>query len=245
MFNSFLDGTKPAIEMAAVANATGLSPAPEGLGFPPAGTDELAAVCRPRLDGGSLHHPGTVEVVSSLERDGSPVERDLRWGVYVTFKAATDYVARCFSEYGLVTDESGYYAALYRPFHLIGLELGISVAYAALRGEATGAPTGFRADAVATAKRDLASGERLDGEGGYAVYGRLMPAEESMALGALPVGLAQGVSLRSAVAKGEVVRWSDVTIDETKEPVRLRQEIERQLQSGNDKFAGSSARQGI
>ena len=77
------------------------------------------------------------------------------------------------------------------------------------------------------------------------MYGRLMPAEESMALGALPVGLAQGVSLRSAVAKGEVVRWSDVTIDETKEPVRLRQEMERQLQSGNDKVAGSSARRGI
>jgi predicted homoserine dehydrogenase-like protein len=245
MFNSFLDGTKSAIEMAAVANATGLTPAPEGLAFPPAGTDELAAVCRPRQDGGSLHHAGTVEVVSSLERDGRPVERDLRWGVYVTFKAATDYVARCFSEYGLVTDESGYYAALYRPFHLIGLELGISVAQATLRGEATGAPTGFRADVVATAKRDLASGERLDGEGGYCVYGRLMPAEASMVLGALPVGLAQGVSLRKAVAKGGVVRWSDVTIDESQKPVRLRREMERWLQRGSDEFAGSSARRGI
>jgi predicted homoserine dehydrogenase-like protein len=173
------------------------------------------------------------------------VERDLRWGVYVTFKAATDYVARCFSEYGLVTDESGYYAALYRPFHLIGLELGISVAHAALRGEATGAPAGFRADVVATAKRDLASGERLDGEGGYTVYGRLMPAEDSMALGALPVGLAQGISLRNAVAKGEVVRWSDVTIDESQEPARLRREMERRLQRGRDEFAGSSTRQGI
>jgi predicted homoserine dehydrogenase-like protein len=245
MFNSFLDGTKSAIEMAAVANATGLTPAPEGLAFPPAGTDELAAVCRPQQDGGSLHHAGTVEVVSSLERDGRPVERDLRWGVYVTFKAATDYVARCFSEYGLVTDESGYYAALYRPFHLIGLELGISVAHAALRGEATGAPTGFRADAVATAKRDLASGERLDGEGGYTVYGRLMPAEDSIALGALPIGLAQRVSLLRAVSKGEVVRWSDVTIDENQDPVRLRRDVERQPQSGNDRHAGSSARRGI
>jgi predicted homoserine dehydrogenase-like protein len=245
MFNSFIDGTKSAIEMAAVANATGLTPAPEGLAFPPAGTDELAAVCRPRHDGGSLHHLGTVEVVSSLERDGRPVERDLRWGVYVTFKAATDYVARCFSEYGLVTDESGYYAALYRPFHLIGLELGISVAHAAIRGEATGAPTGFRADVVATAKRDLASGERLDGEGGYTAYGRLTPAEDSMALGALPVGLAQGISLRNAVAKGEVVRWSDVTIDESQEPVRLRREMERRLLRGRDEFAGSSTRQGI
>jgi predicted homoserine dehydrogenase-like protein len=245
MFNSFLDGTKSAIEMAAVANATGLTPAPEGLAFPPAGTDELAAVCRPRQDGGSLHHPGTVEVVSSLERDGRPVERDLRWGVYVTFKAATDYVARCFSEYGLVTDESGYYSALYRPFHLIGLELGISVACAALRGEATGVPNGFRADVVAMAKRNLASGERLDGEGGYTVYGRLMPAEDSMVLGALPIGLAQGVSLRHEVAKGEVVRWSAVTIDEGQEPVRLRREMERQLQRGSDEFTGSSAHPGV
>jgi predicted homoserine dehydrogenase-like protein len=242
MFNSFLDGTKSAIEMAAVANATGLTPAPKGLAFPPAGTDELAAVCRPRQDGGSLHHPGTVEVVSSLERDGRPVERDLRWGVYVTFKAATDYVARCFSEYGLVTDESGYYSALYRPFHLIGLELGISVAYAALRGEATGVPNGFQADVAAIAKRNLASGERLDGEGGYTVYGRLMPAEDSIVLGALPIGLAQGVSLRHEVAKGDVVRWSDVTIDEGQEPVRLRRELERQLQRGSYEFADSPSR---
>jgi predicted homoserine dehydrogenase-like protein len=207
--------------------------------------DDLAAVCRPQQDGGSLHHSGTVEVVSSLVRDGRPVERDLRWGVFVTFKAATAYVARCFSEYGLVTDESGYYTALYRPFHLIGLELGISVAYAALRGEATGAPNGFRADVVATAKRNLVSGERLDGEGGYVVYGRLMPAQNSMTLGALPVGLAQGVSLRNPVAKGEMVRWSDVTIDETQESVKLRREMERQLQRGSDEAAASSARQGI
>jgi predicted homoserine dehydrogenase-like protein len=226
MFNSFIDGTKSAIEMAAVANATDLTPSPEGLGFPPAGADDLASVCRPREDGGSLHHPGTVEVVSSLERDGRTVERDLRWGVYVTFKAPTDYAARCFSEYGLVTDDSGFYTALYRPYHLIGLELGISVAHAAIRGEATGAPTGFRGDVVATAKRDLAAGEELDGEGGYAVFGRLMPAEDSLALGALPIGLAHGVELRNAVAAGEMVRWSDVVIDEGREPVRFRREME-------------------
>ena len=226
MFNSFIDGTKSAIEMVAVANATGLTPAPGGLEFPPAGAEDLASVCRPRPDGGSLDHSGTVEVVSSLGRDGRPVERDLRWGVYVTFKAATDYVARCFSEYGLVTDDSGYYAALYRPFHLIGLELGVSVASAALRGEATGSPTGFRADVVATAKRDLRAGEDLDGEGGYAVYGRLMPAEDSLAQEALPIGLAHGVSLHNSVAEGQVVRWSDVSIDEDHETVRLRREME-------------------
>jgi predicted homoserine dehydrogenase-like protein len=229
MFNSFIDGTKSAIEMAAVANATGLTPAPEGLGFPPAGVDDLAQVCRPRNEGGSLHHPGTVEVVSSLNRDDSPTERDLRWGVFVTFKAATDYVARCFSEYGLTTDESGNYAALYRPFHLIGLELGVSIATAALRGHATGAPTGFLADVVAVAKRDLAAGDRLDGEGGYTVYGRLAPAKDTLTLAGLPIGLAQGTRLRNAVASGETVKWSDVDIDEDQEPVRLRRELERWL----------------
>src|SRR4029434_1611411 len=127
MFNSFLDGTKSAIEMAAVANATGLLPAPDGLGFPPCGADELARALRPRDEGGVLHHRGQVEVVSSLERDGRQISRDLRWGVYVTFAADSEYVRRCFQEYGLATDESGNYSALYRPYHLIGLELGISV----------------------------------------------------------------------------------------------------------------------
>jgi predicted homoserine dehydrogenase-like protein len=244
MFNSFIDGTKSAIEMVAVANATGLTPAPGGLGFPPAGADELATVCRPRADGGSLDHSGTVEVVSNLGRDGRSVERDLRWGVYVTFRAATDYVARCFSEYGLATDDSGYYAALYRPFHLIGLELGVSVAYAALRGEATGAPTGFRADVVATAKRDLRAGEELDGEGGYAVYGRLMPAEDSMALGALPVGLAHGTLLRNAVTKGQVVKWSDISIDEDQEILRLRREMEGWLLRGGAGLSGPASAPG-
>jgi predicted homoserine dehydrogenase-like protein len=151
MFNSFLDGTKSAIEMAAVANATGLTPAPQGLEFPPCGVDDLPRVLRPRAAGGQLHHAGQVEVISSLERDGKPVARDLRWGVYVTFAADSDYVRRCFHEYGLITDTSGNYSAMYKPYHLIGLELGISVASVGLRREATGAATGFRGDVVATA----------------------------------------------------------------------------------------------
>jgi predicted homoserine dehydrogenase-like protein len=226
MFNSFLDGTKSAIEMAAVANATGLRPQPDGLGFPPAGVDDLPGICRPRADGGTLAHKGTVEVVSSLKRDGSNVFRDLRWGVYVTFDAPSDYVKRCFAEYGLHTDESGRYAALYRPYHLIGLELGISVASAALRGEPTGTAQAFMGDAVATAKRDLEPGELLDGEGGYMVYGKLMPAETSLALGALPIGLAHKVRLRNAVKANTPLRWSDVAVDDNDLAVRLRREME-------------------
>src|SRR5437868_222120 len=130
--------------MSAVANATGLTPAPEGLAFPPCGVDDLPRVLRPRSAGGALHHAGQVEVISSLERDSRPVFRDLRWGVYVTFAAGHEYVRRCFQEYGIVTDSTGEYAAMYKPSHLIGLELGISVASVALRREATGAPTGWR-----------------------------------------------------------------------------------------------------
>ena len=226
MFNSFLDGTKSAIEMAAVANATGLTPAPGGLEFPPAGTDQLAEVLRPRAEGGSLHHKGQVEVVSSLHRNGEPVERDLRWGVYVVFEAPSDYTARCFAEYGLMTDPSGRYSATYKPYHLIGLEVGVSVLSAALRGEPTGTPTGFNGDAVAVAKRHLKAGESLDGEGGCTVWGRLMPAGDSLAMGALPVGLAHGVPLVDDVPKGQVVTWADVKVDETSDAVRIRRDME-------------------
>ncbi len=226
MFNSFLDGTKSAIEMCAVANATGLT-APDGLAFPPCGVDDLARVLRPRQEGGTLSHRGQVEVISSLERDGRPVFRDLRWGVYVVFAGGSPYVERCFREYGLVTDPSGRYSALFKPYHLIGLELGISVASIGLRGEATGAPIGFNADVVATAKRDLAAGEMLDGEGGFTVYGRVMPAAQSLRVGGLPLGLAHKLRLRQSVPAGQPVKWSDVDVDASQPAVRFRREMER------------------
>jgi predicted homoserine dehydrogenase-like protein len=225
MFNSFLDGTKSAIEMAAVANATGLA-APDGLSFPPVGVDDLARVLKPKQDGGILSHRGQVEVISSLERDMRPVFRDLRWGVYVTFAAGSDYVERCFKEYGLITDPTGKYSSMYKPFHLIGLELGISVASIGVRGEATGAPHCWHGDVVATAKRDLAVGETLDGEGGFTVYGKLLPAQTSLKLGGLPLGLAHGVKLVRPVNAGQAVSWNDVAYDGNSLAVRLRREME-------------------
>lgn len=227
MFNSFLDGTKSAIEMAAVANATGLRPAPSGLHFPPCGVDDLARVLRPREDGGMLHHRGQVEVISSLERDGRPVFRDLRWGVYVTLAADSDYVQRCFKEYGLITDPSGNYAAMYKPYHLIGLELGISVASVGLRHEPTGSASGWHADVVATAKRDLPAGQELDGEGGYTVYGKLTPARDSLHDGFLPLGLAHKVRLKRPVRQSQPIRWHDIEFDEHAPAVRFRREMEK------------------
>jgi len=233
MFNSFLDGTKSAIEMAAVANATGLTPAPHGLTFPPVGAERLAEGLKPRAEGGALHHKGQVEVVSCLERDGSPVERDLRWGVYVVFEGPGPYTAHCFREYGLATDSSGRYASMYKPYHLIGLELPISVLAAALRGEPTGSATGFRGDVAAVAKRDLQAGEVLDGEGGSTVWGRLMPAADSLAAGVLPIGLAHGVEVTRAVKTGQPLTWSDVAVDPANAALRVRREMEAA-------FAGSA-----
>lgn len=226
MFNSFLDGTKSAIEMAAVANATGLAPPPDGLSFPPAGVDDLANVCRPRQNGGALHDKGIVEVVSCLNRDGRPVTRDLRMGVYVTIKAESDYVRNCFSEYGLATDDTGVYAAIYKPFHLIGLELGISIASVALRGEPTGRASAWRGDVVAVAKRDLAVGEVLDGEGGYTVWGKLLPADTSLNESALPIGLAEGARMVTAVPRGTILRWQDVSLEDSSEALTLRRTME-------------------
>jgi predicted homoserine dehydrogenase-like protein len=232
MFNSFLDGTKSAIEMAAIANATGLDVPSDGLLFPPCGVDDLPHIMRPRGQGGVLEKSGVVEVVSSLERDSRPVFRDLRWGVYVVLEAPNDYAADCFRQYGLKTDSSGRYAAMYKPYHLIGLELNISVLSAALRGEPTGQPQGFRGDVAAVAKRDLRAGEMLDGEGGYTAWGRLMPAAESLKVGALPIGLAHGVKLKSNIAHGAVVRWSDVEFDATNDTVATRRAMEQRFAKG-------------
>ncbi len=222
MFNSFIDGTKSGIEMAAVANACDLEVPTKGLSFPPCGIDDLPYVLRPISAGGQLEHEGTVEVITDLERDGRPVYRDLRYGVYIVFKAPTDYARACFSQYGFTVDPSGNYTTIYRPIHMIGLELGISVASAALRHEPTGCPRGFRGDVIATAKRDMMAGETLDGEGGACVWGKLMPANVSIAGDYLPIGLAQNVELARPVAAGTSLRMADVVLDPSDQIMALR-----------------------
>ena len=226
MFNSFIDGTKSGIEMTAVCNATGLTPQNDGLGFPPATRFELAEVCKPKSAGGTLEKAGVTEVVSSVYRDGRDVPHHLALGTYVVFEGESDYARRCFSEYAMLPDTSGRFAALYRPIHMIGLELGVSVASAALRGEPTGAPTGFRSDVAATAKRALRKGEVLDGEGGFCVWGKQVPAERSLHEGYLPLGLAHEVRLERDVAEGECLKWNDVAYDRNDAAVKVRREME-------------------
>jgi len=226
MFNSFLDGSKPSIESSAGSNATGLGVPSNGLLYPPASVEDIPFVTRPVSEGGVLERKGMVEVISSLEANGRKIPYDIRMGVWVTVEAETDYIKNCFEEYNAHTDPSGRYFTLYKRWHLIGLEVGMSVASVALRGEPTGVATGWNADVVATAKRDLQAGEMLDGEGGYTVWGKLLPAETSRKLGGLPLGLAHNIKLLRPVRQGQSLCWDDVAIDTSTRAYQLRREME-------------------
>lgn len=226
MFNSFIDGTKSGIEMSAVCNATGLHAQTEGLSFPPASRFEHAEICKPRSDGGVLEKAGVTEVTSSVYRDGSDVPHHLAMGTYVVIESDSSYARQCFAEYNMLPDKSGRYACLYRPTHMIGLELGQSVASAVLRKEATGSAICFNADVVATAKRALKKGEVLDGEGGFCVWGKQTPAEASVQQGLLPLGLAHNVKLKCDIPEGQRLKWTDVEIDTSDFVYRFRREME-------------------
>ncbi len=226
MFNSFLDGSKPSIESAAVSNATGLTVPSNGLLYPPASVEDIPFVTRPKSEGGVLEKKGMVEVISSLETDGRKIPYDIRMGVWVTVEAETEYIKNCFEEYNAHTDPSGRYFTLYKRWHLIGLEVGVSVASVVLRGEPTGVASAWNADVVATAKRDLQIGETLDGEGGYTVWGKLLPAATSKVTGGLPLGLAHDVKLVRDVKQGQSLSWADVAIDTSTHAYRVRREME-------------------
>jgi predicted homoserine dehydrogenase-like protein len=168
-----------------------------------------------------------VDIAASQEPDGREVFNNIRYGVFVTFKAPNEYARACFKQYGLLVDPTGWYGSMWRPFHMIGLETSVSVMSAVLRGEATGSSKEFRGDAVATAKRDLKPGEMLDGEGGYAVWANAIPASKSLAIGGLPIGLAHNVRLKRPVAKDTIVRFEDVELERDLDVVALRREMEQ------------------
>jgi|AGTN01.1.fsa_nt_gi Predicted homoserine dehydrogenase len=225
VYTAFMDGTRSALELASVCNATGLQPPAGGLSCPPCGAHDLPRILKPSWDGGRLDAMGRVEVVSSLERDGRAVVNDLRWGVYVTYRTPAEYSGHCFGEFGLLTDDSGSYAARWRPHHLAGMELGVSVASAALRGSPTGSPRAFAADVVAVAKRDMDAGTELDGGGGFTVWGRLEPAADSLAQDHLPLGLTHGAVLTRKVAAGQVLTWADARLADD-DVAALRRQME-------------------
>ena len=164
-----------------------------------------------------------VEVVSCIDAQGEHITNDIRKGVWVCIEADTDYIKNCFEEYKVVTDSTGRYMSLYKKWHLIGLELGVSVASVGLRKEATGVASCFLADVATFAKKDMPSGSILDGEGGFTVYGGLRPAAYSLAENLLPLGLANQLKLKASISKDQPIKIDDVELETGSEAYKMRQ----------------------
>ena len=223
MFNSFVTGDKSSIEMAAVANASGLKCPKNGLTYPPVGVYDIANKLIPKDNGGLIDHEGQVEVISSIDRNKIQIENDLRWGVYIVIKAQNNYVKDCFKEYGMVTDNSGEYSAIWRPYHYVGLELAQSIYSIALDKKSTGHTKFFNADVVSIAKKDLSSGEILDGEGGFTSRGRLVTSRNSVDSNFLPLGLSDGAKIKKSIKKDEFIKIDDVEINWNQEVLKARE----------------------
>ena len=168
-------------------------------------------------------------MINSLTPDGTEIPRNIRTGVWVAVKALTEYQKNCFEEYFVHTDDTGLYFCKYNMYHLIGLELGISVGNVGVRGEATGASREFRADVVAVSKKNIKAGEVLDGEGGYCVAGQLRPSLISVPMRALPLGLTGNATMVRDVPADTILTYDDVDIDENLAAVTLRRECEAML----------------
>jgi len=222
MFNSFLCGDKSAIEMCAVSNAANLKCPSNGLTFPPVGVYDIAKKLIPKNDGGLIDFDGQVEVISSIDLDKKDIPNDLRWGVYIVIKAKNEYVKNCFKDYGMVTDSTGNYSAIWRPYHYIGLELAQSIYSIALDNRATGYTKNYNADVGSLAKKNLKVGEKLDGEGGFCARGKLITSHKSKSEMILPLGLTDNAILKKDIKKDEVIKIEDVELKLPKEVIEAR-----------------------
>ena len=222
MFNSFLCGDKSAIEMCAVSNAANLKCPSNGLTFPPVCVYDIAKKMIPKKDGGLIDCEGQVEVISSIDLEKKDIQNDLRWGVYIVLKAKNEYVKNCFKDYGMVTDSSGNYSAIWRPYHYIGLELAQSIYSIALDNRATGFTKNYNAEVGSIAKKDLKKGEKLDGEGGFCARGRLITSKKSKKEKILPLGLTDNAILKKDIRKDDLIKLEDVKLDLPKEVIEAR-----------------------
>ena len=209
MLCSFVDGTKTMIEMAALANAADMELTQRSMIGPEATVETLAKVFSPQEAGGVLDRTGVVDYCTG----------NVAPGVFVIVRSDSEVVSE---ELRYLKLGEGPYFALYRPFHLASIEAPLSIAEAVIDGDASLQPVAWRAEVTAIAKRALAAGERIDGIGGFTVYGDAVSADEAAATGELPIGLAGGATLVRDVAQGVPVRYEDVELDAEQVIVRLR-----------------------
>ena len=210
MFNSFITGDKSSIEMASVINSTSLICSSQGLNYPSVSIPDLPNKLIPFEDGGVLEKKNMVEVITSLRSNKSSFKNNLRWGVFIIISSKNKYVQKCFKEYGMITDRSGKYTALWRPYHYIGMELATSIYSVILNKLPTGSTKYYKCDVVAVAKKNISKGEYLDGEGGYTVRGKLVNSKFSIKNNLLPIGLADKVLSKRHIEKDTLIKITDI-----------------------------------
>lgn len=209
MLAAFKDGTKTMVEMAAVANSTGLLPDVPGMHGPRVEVADLDKVFIPVEDGGILGRSGCVDYSTGPIAPG-------------VFAVVRSYDPRIRTEMRFITHAEGPYYLHFRPYHLCDLETPQSIAEAVLLGEVTVSAEAMHAEVVCTAKRELPAGTRLDGIGGTDWYGTIMTAADARARRALPIGIGHGAVVRQDLARGDVIGEDDVDVDGSTFVCRLR-----------------------
>jgi predicted homoserine dehydrogenase-like protein len=224
MYNSFRDGTKAQVEMAALANMAGLVPDVRGMHEPSVNLADIPRLFSMREEGGILSRHGVVELANSVAEDGKTLLKNpLGMGVFVVIRTDHPFIQEDLASYYLHPGGGGKNFLLYRPYHLVAVEAPISIAKAVLYGQPTGAPlTKPVAEVITSAKRSLKRGEKLDGGGGYTVVGLCEKADVARSQNLLPLGLSSGAKLKQDASKGDAITYDMVELDEDSFILKLR-----------------------
>jgi predicted homoserine dehydrogenase-like protein len=220
MLCEFVDGSKTAVEMCSVANATGLIPDVRGMHGAKATRATLHQVFCPKSQGGVLNRSGVVDFAIGVHP-----------GVFVVF--TTDQPRL---KHGLIQRDmgNGPNYLLFRPYHLCSIEVPLTAAQTVIYGESSGHPLDHPvAECIAIAKRPLKAGETLDAIGERCYRGSIDTVEAARRENLVPLGLAKGCVLARDVACGEPIRYEDIEgLPDT--PLAQMRRRQDQLQMTND-----------
>jgi predicted homoserine dehydrogenase-like protein len=211
MLASFTDGSKTMIEMAALANATGLKLTQRGMIGPAATIKTLQDVFALKADGGVLPESGVVEYCTG----------DVAPGVFVIVKTNSPYVAE---EMSYLSMGAGPYFALYRPYHLASVEAPLTVAKMLVDGRASLVSGKRMTEVIAATKKVHQAGDKFDGIGGYSARGVADKVEDALRDNLVPIGILQGATAKREIPVGAYVTYDDVELDQTQTIYKLRQE---------------------
>jgi predicted homoserine dehydrogenase-like protein len=211
MLASFTDGSKTMIEMAALANATGLSLTQRGMIGPKATVKTLQDVFALKADGGVLDEPGVVDYCTG----------DVAPGVFVVVRTDQPYVSEEMSYLGM---GKGPYFAIYRPYHLASVEAPITVAKILTEGRSSLVSGKRMTEVIAATKKLHNVGDKFDGIGGYSARGVTDKVVDALKDGMVPIGLLQGATTKRKIEVGEYVTWDDVDLDESQTIYQLRKQ---------------------